>query len=104
MQLNDSTAVTGDTGTTSPDWTTLITTLLSAGLQTWDRQSLMNYNMSLIAAGKPPLTDAQMTALTSGLTPGVNVGLSSSTQQVLEYTLLGAGAFALLFVFMRRAK
>jgi hypothetical protein len=76
--------------------------LVQAGLQAWDQQSIFDFNKSLIESGKAPLTADQMTSLMQGVQPTFNVGLSSNTQQVLTYALLGAGALALFYIFMRR--
>lgn len=56
-----------------------------------DQQKLLDYNLQLIASGKPPLTSDQLVQLQAGFTPQFNVGLSSSTMSTVEDIAIGAG-------------
>ena len=79
------------TKTLAPLATTIFTAL--------DQQKLLDYNISLINAGKPPLTADQLVQLQSGFTPQVNVGLGSGTLTAVEDIAIGAGLLvAALFV------
>jgi len=61
--------------------------------------NIAQLNQALIAAGKPPLTSAQI----ASLTPGVNFGLSPQTQQLVMYGGIAAlGIY--LFSSMRRGR
>lgn len=78
--------------------------LVQAGLQAWDQQSLLQFNQQLIAQGKSPLSPDQISQLMTGVQPTVNLGISTQAQQILWYALIGAGALALLYIFMRSTR
>ena len=65
--------------------------LATSVLAAIDQQKLLDYNMQLIAQGKPPLTSDQLVALQAGFTPQFNVGLSAGTTSTVEKIAIGAG-------------
>ena len=81
------------TGTAPTDWLTglesFAQTIVPTVLQTIDQGKLLDYNTALIAAGKTPLTAAQMQALQAGSAPTLNLGLSGQTQSLLTDALIG---------------
>lgn len=92
----DAAAATGVTPDASPSWLTDITGLLSQGVTAYTQLQLMNLNKNLIAQGRPPLSAYQV----ASMAPQLNVGLASSTQTLVMYGLIGAGAVLLLSSFM----
>lgn len=66
-------------------------------------QTLFNTNLQLAMANKP-LISGNPTAYTTGFTPGLNIGLSSSTQSALLWVAGGLGVIALLSVAMKGNK
>jgi hypothetical protein len=63
-----------------------------------DQQKLLDYNLQLIAAGKPPLTSDQMIQLSSGTTPQFNFGLSPAATNTVEEIAIGAGVLVAAFL------
>lgn len=106
MWLNDAAQGTAP-GTTpaSGDWVTNLTAslapLATSIIQGIDQQKLLDYNLKLIAAGKPPLTAEQLAALQSSSAAQVNVGLGSETQTLLKDALLGGGLLVGAFLLVR---
>jgi hypothetical protein len=94
----DATTATG--ATPSTDWLTAISNLATQGLSVYAQMQLQNMNMDLIKQGRQPLTSAQM----ASMAPQLNVGLSSSTQNLLMYGLLGAGAVIVLTSVMKGSR
>jgi hypothetical protein len=86
------------------DWSTLLPALVTGASNVYTQQQLLDYNKSAVANGLPVLSAAQIQSLVSSGTPGVNVGLTASTQSLMEYALGGAAALAVFYIFMRRAR
>jgi hypothetical protein len=93
-------APAGVTPDASTSWLTDLTGLLTQGISAYGQIQLQNMNIDLIKQGKPPLTASQVSAIA----PQLNVGLASSTQNLLMYGLLGGGAVLLLMSFMKHRK
>jgi hypothetical protein len=85
---------------TSSSWVTDISNVLTQGLSLYGQLQIQNMNMDLIKQGKPPLTAYQVAAMA----PQLNVGLASSTQNLVMYGLLGAGAVILLAGLMKQKR
>lgn len=87
----DPNSITGIISSLAPLATTVMTAL--------DQQKLLDYNMQLIAQGKPPLTPDQLVALQSGSAPAVALGLTQGTTNVIEDIAIGGGLLiAAIFV------
>jgi hypothetical protein len=87
----------GTTPDATSSWLTSITGLLTQGLTAYGQIRLQDLNIDLIKQGKQPLTASQVAAMA----PQLNVGLASSTQNLVMYGLLGGGAVLLLMSFMK---
>lgn len=98
-QTSDSTGTTDSSSTGTPDWlanlTTGVTNFFVGRQQLQTIDEINQINIQRAAAGLPPINPniAQ---------PGVQVGLSSGTQQLLVYGALGIGALFVLNMFMKR--
>lgn len=82
------------TSPTGFDFTGLVTALAPLAttvMSAIDQQKLLDYNMQLLAQGKPPLTPDQLVALQSGFAPQVQVGLSTGTTNVVKDIAIGGG-------------
>ena len=90
----------GVTPNAPTSWISDLTGLLTQGLSVYGQIQLQNMNMDLIKQGKPPLTQEQVSAIA----PQLNVGLASSTQNLVVYGLLGGGAVLLLMSFMKNRR
>lgn len=93
--------------TDSFDWsslTNLLPALLTGAAGIYTQQQLLDYNKNAAANGLPLLTASQMQTMMQSARPGVTVGVSQQVQSIVEYGLLGAGALAVLYMFMRRAR
>lgn len=105
-QITDDAGNVIATGTTAPSGDTFssiissLPSLVSQGLTAYGQLQLQNMNMALIKQGKPPLTASQIYAMA----PQLNVGLASSTQNLLMYGALGAGALLLIMSAMKRKR
>lgn len=94
----------GATDSTDINWATLIPSLVTGAANVFSMQQLLDYNKAAAAAGTPLLSAAQMQTMLTSAQPGVNIGVSDDIKSVVEYGMLGAGALALLYIFMRRAR
>ncbi len=105
MWLGDATTTTPAAPAVDPNsWQGVVQSLvplISQGLQVFDQQKLLDYNLSLIQKGQQPLTDQQVQMLTAGLSPTLNVGLAAPQQQLLTYALYGGGALLSIYLIAR---
>jgi len=84
----------GEVGAESSDWTTMLPQLVGAVTQ-WDMaRKLYDLNLLRVQQGLEPI-QAQ------SVTPGVTVGVSSQTQNLV---LIGLAVVAGLFIFSRLSK
>jgi hypothetical protein len=102
MWLHDTPAGTTAISVDTP-WYQQIVPLIGQGLQVWNQQQVMDWAMKSAQAGTP-VNQSMLQTLLNQTTPGVNVGLSSSTQNLLMYALLGAGGLAMLMMLTRKSK
>jgi hypothetical protein len=83
------------------DWaagvTNFLTQVAPAVLQFKSQQSLINANLERAKQGLPPL-DA------SSVTPGVNIGISPQTQQLLMWAGIGALALGGAYIFLKHGR
>ncbi len=100
--LGQSNTTTPDTS--SSDWLTQLAQLAAQGLQVYNQQQVLNYNLSQLQQGKPGLSTSQLNTLLQQTTPGVQVGLSSSTQNFATVALVGVGAVALLYMLTKSSR
>lgn len=105
MWLHDTTPTSGTPGvtTTGTEWYNQLIPLIGQGLQVWNQQQVMDWARQQAAAGTPVNASVLQTLLQQS-TPGVNIGLSQGTQNLVGYALLGFGALAILLVLLKTAK
>lgn len=93
MWLHD-TATGTPTGTTSINtdipWYQQIIPLIGQGLQVYNQQQVMDWALKAAQSGKP-VDQSMLSTLLNQTTPGVNVGLNTSTQSLVQDALLGGG-------------
>lgn len=99
--LGDATAGATDSGFS---FATFLPQLLTGAAAVYTQQQLLDYNRDAASKGLPLLSTAQMQSMMQGAQPGVNIGVSQDVKQIATYALLGAGALALFYTFMRRAR
>ncbi len=90
------TAIVAQNQTPGESWTDTLQKVLTGIVATNQQRQLMQLNIERARQGLPPVDINRYTGV------GVNVGLSQSTQQLVLYLALGAGALLLLNSFMRR--
>lgn len=100
MWLKDTPA--GTTTDTTDFWSQL-PALIGQGLQIWNQQQVMDYALQQAKAGTP-LPQSVLSTMLNQASPSVNVGLSSGTQSVLEYALIGGAVIAGLFLLTKTAR
>lgn len=100
-RLGDSPAGATDTG---GNWWDFIPSLVTAGAAVFTQQQLLDYNKQAIAQGLPLLSASQIAQMSESSQPGVNIGMSADVKSLLTYAFLGAGALALFYTLMRRAR
>lgn len=88
----------------SIDWSTFLPQLLTGAASVFTAQQLLDYNKNAAAMGYPLLSAGQMQSMMQSTTPGLNIGVSADVKTIMTYTLLGAGALALFYMVMRRAR
>lgn len=103
--MGEDPAATTPSGTSgdNADWfSALITglpTLATTVMGAMNQQNLMDYNLELIKAGRPPLTPDQLISLQSGFTPGVNLGVAQPTLNTMTNIAIG-GAVLIGGIFL----
>ncbi len=102
--LSDAATATAPGTSTSGDIASIVTALAPVAtgvIAQMDQQKLFDYNLQLIAAGKPPLTADQIVAMQSSFTPQLNVGLGTDTAALAKDALIGAGLLLSAFLVVR---
>lgn len=107
MWLSD--AAAGTAPGTSPDGFVADATALVASLGPvattimtgMNQQKLLDYNLRLIAQGKPPLTADQLIALQSSSSPQVSLGLGADTSALVKDALIGAAVLGGGFLLVK---
>lgn len=102
MWLHDTPAGTTAIAADTP-WYQQIIPLLGQGLQVYNQQQVMDWAMKAAQSGQP-VNQSVLNSLLQQTTPGINVGLSSGTQNLVMYGLLGAGALAALLILTKSGK
>jgi hypothetical protein len=95
----------GDDTATAPasDWLTTLAnsagSIVSSVEAAQTAKQVSDINAQRLAAGQPPLTQAEIQSLTT--TAGVSVGLSPDTQNLLIWGALGIGALFMIWILTK---
>lgn len=89
MWLHDTPAGTTSISADTP-WYQQIIPLIGQGLQVYNQQQVMDWAMKAAQSGTP-VNQSLLSTLLNQTTPGVNVGLSQSTQSLVQDAMIGGG-------------